>query len=318
MPDLVTIGETMVVLNPVFRGPLSSVSMFRRSIGGAESNVAIAAARLGISAGWISRLGDDEMGRYVLKTIRGEGVDTRHVMLDSDARTGVYFKELRGNQEPYVYYYRAGSAASKMRPEDLDPSYFSSARVLYVSGITPALSKSCCETVFAALEIAREYSVTVAFDPNIRLKLWTPDEARRILLAIARQSDMLFPDLDEARMLLERPSVSAREAAMALADLTGAKKIAITMGSEGAYVLADGQEYKKGAYSIPVVDPIGAGDAFVGAFLASWLKGKTDAECLDVGCAAGALAVTVEGDYEALPDWSQVDSLRCGRKIVAR
>lgn len=318
MPDLVTIGETMIVLNPVFRGPLGSVPMFRRSIGGAESNVAIAAARLGISAGWISRLGDDELGQYVLKTIRGEGVDTSRVIMDPRGRTGVFFKELRGNQEPRVYYYRAHSAASRMRPEDLDPSYIGSARVLYVSGITPALSKSCCETVFAALEMAKEGSVSIAFDPNIRLKLWAIDEARSILMDIARQADMLFPGLDEARMLLGRPSASAREAAMELADLTGAKKIAITMGSEGAYVLADGQEYVKRAYCISVVDPVSAGDAFAGAFLAAWLTGKTDAECLDVACAAGALAVTVEGDYEALPDWSQVDALRTGRTVVAR
>ncbi len=115
-----------------------------------------------------------------------------------------------------------------------------------------------------------------------------------------------------------RPSVPVREAAEALADMTGAEKIAITMGSEGAYVLAGGQEYKKGAYSARVVDPIGAGDAFTGAFLAAWLNGMTDAECLDVACAAGALAVTVEGDYEALPDWSQVDALRSRRELVAR
>lgn len=318
MPDVVTIGETMIVLNPVFRGPLSSVPMFRRSIGGAESNVAIAAVRLGVSAGWMSRLGDDELGHYVLKTVRGEGVDTSCVIMDSEARTGVLFKEFRGNQEPRIYYYRKDSAASKMRPEDLDSGYIKSAKVLYVSGITPALSKSCRETVFAALEIAKEGSVYVAFDPNIRLKLWTIEEARPVLLSIARQSDMLFPGLDEARMLVGKPSAPVRDVAMELADLTGAKKVAITMGPEGAYVLAGGREYKKPAYSIPVGDPIGAGDAFVGAFLASWLNGMTDAECLDIACAAGALAVTVEGDHEALPDWSQVDALRNGHRVVAR
>ncbi len=133
----------MIVLNPVFRGPLSSVSMFRRSIGGAESNVAIAAARLGVSAGWISRLGNDELGRYVLRTVRGEGVDVTQVSIDPEARTGVFFKELSGRQEPRVYYYRAGSAASRLAPEHLQPDYIKSARILYTSGITPALSESC-------------------------------------------------------------------------------------------------------------------------------------------------------------------------------
>ena len=135
---------------------------------------------------------------------------------------------------------------------------------------------------------------------------------------IARQADMLFPGLDEARMLLGRPSASAREAAMELADLTGAKKVAITMGSEGAYVLAGRAGVREAGLLYLRGRPVGAGDAFAGAFLAAWLTGKTDAECLDVACAAGALAVTVEGDYEALPDWSQVDALRTGRTVVAR
>ena len=161
MPDLVTIGETMIVLNPVFRGPLGSVPMFRRSIGGAESNVAIAAARLGISAGWISRLGDDEAGQYVLKTIRGEGVDTSRVIMDLGDGPSFLQRTPRQPGTPRILLPRSFSA-SRMRPEDLDPSYIGSARVLYVSGITPALSKSCFETVFAALEMAKEGSVSIA------------------------------------------------------------------------------------------------------------------------------------------------------------
>lgn len=318
MPELVTLGETMVVLNPVFRGPLSAVTFFRKSIGGAESNVAIGASRLGISAGWISRLGDDELGKFVLRTIRGEGVDTSQVIMDPRSRTGLFVKEIKGSQDPGVYYYRAGSAASLMRPEDLNPGYISSAKILHVTGITPALSNSCRETVLEAIRIAKSAHVMVSFDPNIRLKLWTIEEARPVLMEIARKADFLFPGLDEARMLLNDYRLEAREAAFRLHEMCGARTIAIKMGAQGAYLLCDGQEYFQHAFEVAVVDSIGAGDAFVGAFLASWLKGKSVQEALAAGAAAGALAVTTEGDYEALPETAQLDAFLAGRRAISR
>lgn len=306
----------MIVLNPVFEGPLSSVSLFRRSVGGAESNVAIAAARLGVSSGWISRLGNDEFGRHIVKTLRGEGVDTSQVRVDPHSRTGVFFKEISGAPDPQVSYYRAGSAASKMSPGDINSDYIRGARVLYISGITPALSESCRNALQAAVQIAREASVPIAFDPNIRLKLWPIEAARSVLMAVARESDMFFPGLDEAKVLLNRPELDEYEAASELGRLTGAEKVVVKMGSKGALLYAKGQFHKQPAYSVRVVDPTGAGDAFVGAFLASWLRGKSDDESLDNACIAGALAVMCQGDYEGDPDWTQIEAYKAGMRVA--
>lgn len=171
MPEVVTLGETMVMMNPVTSGPLQYINQFTKQIGGAESNFAIGVVRLGHTAGWISKLGKDELGKYVLSFIRGEGVDTSRVKFTADAPTGLFFKERRKFGESKVYYYRKGSAASLMGPEDLDPEYISSAKYLHITGITPALSESCHLAVKEAIKIAKNHGVKVCFDPNIRLKL---------------------------------------------------------------------------------------------------------------------------------------------------
>lgn len=171
--DVVTFGETMVLLYPTSDGPMRFAQQFEKSIAGAESNVCIALSRLGHQAGWISRLGRDEFGLFVRNTIRGEGIDTSNVIFDEAEPTGVMFKEKRTGQDPQVFYYRRGSAASRLSPNDLDPSYLSRAKYLHLTGITPALSESCKETVFHAIDIAKDNGLTVVFDPNIRFKLWS-------------------------------------------------------------------------------------------------------------------------------------------------
>lgn len=185
--DLITFGETMILFNPDNRGPLRYVHTFHKSIAGAESNVAIALARLGHSVGWFSKLGDDEFGRYIMSIIRGEGVDVSRVKKDSNNSTGLIFKERFAHVNPNVYYYRKNSAASTLNVDDLDDKYIQRARILHITGITPALSKSAKEATLKAIDIAKEKGVAISFDPNIRLKLWDIDEARSVLLEIAKK-----------------------------------------------------------------------------------------------------------------------------------
>src|SRR5919199_1740089 len=167
-PEVIGLGETMVLLRAEQSGPLREVSTFRRHVAGAESNVAVGVCRLGLSAGFISRVGDDEFGAAVRFRLRGEGVDVSRLIVDPDAPTGLVFRERREFGPVDVVYYRRGSAASRLRPQDLDPDYIRGARYLVLSGITPALSRSCRETAFAAAQIAREAGVGVVVDPNVR------------------------------------------------------------------------------------------------------------------------------------------------------
>jgi 2-dehydro-3-deoxygluconokinase len=310
MPDLVTLGETMIVLNAARTGPLRYAESFNRSLGGAESNVAAGLVRQGYSAGWVSRLGDDEWGRYIAATLRGEGVDLSHVSLDPDAPTGLYVKERPAAGDPRVTYYRRGSAASRLSPADLDEGYIASARILHVTGITPALSPSCREAVFAAVAIARRAGVTVSFDPNMRRKLWSAGEARAVFRELAAQADILLPGRDEAELMtgLSDPVLAAR-ALMELAPLVVTK-----LGPEGCLV---GTERVDG-FPLAPVDTVGAGDAFAAAFLAGRLDGLPPETSARRACAAGALVTQVVGDWEGMPTRAKLDAFISGKEAAAR
>jgi 2-dehydro-3-deoxygluconokinase len=303
--DVVTLGESMVLLLAEQAGPMREATTFRRYIAGAESNLAIGLSRLGHAAGWFSRVGDDEFGRAVVFRIRGEGVDTSHVLSDATAPTGLVIRERRDVGPIEQVYYRRGSAASRMSPADLDAAYLTSARFLHLTGITPALSESCRETVFAAASIARAAGVTVVVDPNYRAKLWDPPEAREVLRSLATHCDILLPGMDEALLLTGQsdPETAARE----LHGL-GPQLVVIKLGAQGALAL-DGNSHVTRSSAVPVeriIDPVGAGDAFAAGLLSGFLRGFELADALGLANRCGALAMTSPGDMEALPRWAEV------------
>ncbi|NGQ95946.1 sugar kinase [Brevibacillus sp. SYP-B805] len=302
--DVVTLGETMVLFHPAADGPLRYVHQFEKTIGGAESNVAIGLARLGAKVSWISRLGDDEFGLYVRNFIRGEGVDTSGVVFDPRHPTAVFFKERQPGRETRVYYYRKGSAASFMTPDDLDETLIAQARFLHLTGITPALSASCLATVERAIALARRHGLTITFDPNIRLKLWTAGQARETLTALAARCDIVLPGLEEGELLTGERTPEG----IAQRLLTGeTKAVVIKLGERGAfYATADGQEYVPGFPVAQVVDPIGAGDGFAAGLLFGLIRGWSYREAVRLGNRIGAYAVTVKGDVEGYPYWSQI------------
>jgi len=316
MPELVTLGETMVVFNPASSGPLQYITDFRRLVGGAESNVAIGVSRLGHTAGWISRLGDDPFGRSINCFIRGEGVDTSRVIFDKQYPTGVYFKEIRASGDVTVYYYRKGSAASMMSPDDLDEDYIKSAKILHVTGITPALSESCKKTVFKAMEIAKSNGVMVSFDPNIRLKLWSKEEARPVFLDMARLADIVLPGLDEGEIMLD--TADPKAIAEGLLKL-GVSVVAVKLGKEGALAADKDQQILAPAFDAgKVIDTVGAGDAFASGFLTGILEGMPLAKAVELANACGGFATTIVGDVEGLPLRSEVDMLMGKRRNIDR
>lgn len=303
--DVVTFGETMVLFNPETQGPLRYVGTFTKSIGGAESNVAIALARLGHKAGWFSKLGGDEFGRYIKSTIMGEEVDVSRVKKDDTRTTGILFKERFSTVNPNVYYYRKGSAASHMTVEDLDMDYICSAKILHVTGISLALSEDVREAVFHAVKEARKRGVIISFDPNIRLKLWSKEEAREHILALARLSDILFPGKDEAELLLgtDEPQEVCR-----LFQEMGVKTVALKLGKSGCYVKNEQEEGFVSGYTVDQpVDTVGAGDGYAAGFLSGYLDNLSLIECAKRANAVGAMATLVKGDMEGFPYRDQVE-----------
>ncbi|WP_047152437.1 sugar kinase [Aneurinibacillus tyrosinisolvens] len=302
--DVVTFGETMVLFNPLSTGPLRYAGQFEKTIGGAESNVAIGLARLGHQVSWISRLGEDEFGVYVRNFIRGEGVDTSGVVFDETHPTAVFFKERRAAQESKVFYYRSGSAASRMTPNDIKEEDIARAKYLHVTGITPALSETCKETVLHAIALAKKNGVKVVFDPNIRLKIWSKEEARQTLMSIARQCDIVLPGFEEGEMLTEK-NTPEDIANYFIED--GVSLVVVKLGAQGAYyATATEEEYVAGSKVEQIVDSIGAGDGFAAGFLSGLIRGWTIREAVTLGNKIGAYALTVVGDVEGYPFWSQV------------
>lgn len=299
-PDVVTFGETMVLFSPDQMLPLDYVHQFHKQIGGAESNVAIGLSRLGHSVGWFSKLGDDPFGRFVLKFIRGEGVDTSRCLFTDKAPQSVFFKEKLSPTNIHVYYYRKNAAASFLTPEDLDEDYIAGAKILHITGITPALSKSCRETIFAAIDIAKRHGVQIVFDPNLRLKLWSKEEAKTTLLAIAKQANYILPGLDEGELLTGKQN--PEEIADVLRQDDPNKTVIIKLGSQGSFFKSQSEsEYVSGFPVQHIVDPIGAGDGFAAGVISGILRGKPMSVSLKLGNAVGAIVVGANGDVEGLP-----------------
>lgn len=316
MLDVVTLGESMVQLTPQDTGRLRDATHFERFVAGAESNVAIGLARLGHATGWVSRVGADEFGACVMAAIRDEGVDVSHVVRDPDAPTGVYFKERRRADATRVYYYRTGSAASRLAPEDVASNYIEQAAYVHLTGITPALSGTCRKAVWEVLRIASDADVHVSFDPNIRRRLWTEREARDVLLAMLSHVDVVLAGRDEAALL--SGEVPPEDAARSL-RAAGPPQVVVRLGAEGALAVGpSGDVVHEPALPVEVVEPVGAGDAFNAGFLSGQLRGWGLDASLRLGNVLGGLATTVAGDVEALPTWEEAQAHLDGDPTLAR
>lgn len=302
-PYVVTLGETMGLLYNEQPAPLAHVSSMRLGIGGSESNVAIALQRLGVDASWIGRVGTDAVGQRVLRELKAEGVDVR-VVVDPEAPTGLMLKERRTTATTYVWYYRAGSAGSRIAPEDVPTELVSGAAILHVTGITPALSAVAHDAVLEAVRVARSHSVPVSFDVNHRSSLWQDRDAARVYRELAGMATIVFAGEEEARMIV-RTATDLEGVARAIAAL-GPTQVVIKLGSAGCVAFIDGLVYEQPAIPVQAIDTVGAGDAFVGGYLAELVEGRTAAERLRTAAEAGAFVCMAIGDWEGLPHRSDL------------
>lgn len=304
--DVVTIGESMALFTPDTTGKMRYASTFSRKIAGAETNVAIGLQRLGYQTGWISRVGDDELGQTLVSFIRGEGVDVSQVTRDEKASTGLYFKELRKVDDVRVYYYRAGSAASRLEPAHINEQYIANAKYLHLTGITPALSETCYQTIIHAIDIAKKHGVPIIFDPNIREKLWSSKQkARDVLLEIASEADIVLPGVSEAKFFFGEKSID--EYAQ-LFKANGSSVVILKEGSKGTHYYTDDESGFVASYRVEhVVDPIGAGDGFAAGVISGLLEELPLDQAIARGNAIGAIVTMVNGDVEGLPDKEEID-----------
>jgi sugar/nucleoside kinase (ribokinase family) len=299
--DVVTLGEAMLMFVAEEPGPLERVQHFSKRTAGAETNVAIGLARLGLKVGWQSRLGTDSMARYLLAAIGGEGVNCSRVICDAGQRTGFMFKgRVDDASDPPIEYHRQGSAASRLGPDEIDPAWIAGTRHLHVSGVFPALSASTLAATQRAMALAREHGRTISFDPNLRPALWpSRDVMRDALNELARGCDWALPGQAEGELL----TGSAEPEAIAAFYLErGAKLVVVKLGTAGAYYSGPHGSGRVAAVPVAqVVDTVGAGDGFAVGVISALLDGLALPDAVRRAAWIGARAVQVRGDTEGLP-----------------
>jgi len=299
--SVLTLGETMALFDPVSDGAPRSGMSYTLRFAGAESNFAIALARLGVGVRWASRLGDDPVGDLIARTLASEGVDTRWVARDAGAATGAFMK-IRDHGATRVQYFRRGSAASRLSPSDVPDEAFAGVRVVHVTGITQALSESARSLVHHAAESAQRLGAGLSFDANYRPALWTgAAEARRAQEYVLPLVDWYLCGVEEARALWGAgdPALLAQRIRSA-----GARGVVIRMGEHGAFV--DG-EIVAPPRLVDVRDEVGAGDAFDAGFVYGWLRGSPPRSCALAGHVVAAHALRGTGDWETLPRLRDVE-----------
>ena len=305
--DVITFGEAMMMLVADRPGPLEHAETFYKRTAGAETNVAIGLARLGLKVGWGSRLGTDSMGRYLLAAMAREGIDCSHVVCDPSQKTGFQFKgQVTDGSDPPVEYHRQGSAASHMYVDDIDEAWLLSARHLHATGVFAAISATTLPAAQKSMDLMRAAGRSVSFDPNLRPTLWaTPELMREAINDLALRADWVMPGLEEGRFLT---CEATAEGIARFYRRRGAKLVVVKLGEQGAYFDSDtaGSGHVAGFPVAQVVDTVGAGDGFAVGVISALLDGLSVPDAVRRGAWIGARAVQVLGDSEGLPTRAEV------------
>ena len=305
MPDVIAYGEPMLEFNQTGG---AGTRTYLQGYGGDTSNAAIAAARAGASAGYLTAVGDDPYGRAFRDLWSAEGVDHSRVKTDRDAPTAVYFVT-HGADGHQFSFFRKGSAASRYAPADLPKDYIASAKILHLSGISLAISDSACDAGFAAMEAARAAGVRVSFDTNLRLKLWPKARARAVITEAIRMADICLPSFDD---ILALGGPDKPDAVVDMMLGLGAKIVALKNGAEGAIVADAARRVAVPAHPCKPVDATGAGDCFGGSFIARLVAGDDMVAAARYAATAAALSTEGYGAVEPIPTAARVFSAMRG------
>ncbi|MDB5751094.1 MAG: fructokinaselike protein [Ramlibacter sp.] len=297
--DIIALGEPMVEFNQTGE---RAGRLYLQGFGGDTSNAAIAAARQGARVAYVSAVGDDVYGRMLRELWDREGVAHTDVRTDADAFTAVYVVD-HDERGHHFSFFRRGSAASRMRPQDLPADRIAGAKVLHLSGISAAISDSACDTCFAAIAIARKAGVMVSFDTNLRLKLWPLDRARAVIKALIARCDICLPSFEDVAALsgLDHPD--------ALVDWClhlGARTVALKLGERGALLAEGGRRMRLQPHPCRPLDATGAGDTFGGALLARLVAGDALEAAGRYASVAAALSTQGHGAVAPIPRSGQV------------
>ena len=320
MYDVVTFGEAMVRLSPPHFQRLEQAQSFDAQPGGAELNVAVGVARLGLKSAWVSKLPKNGLGYLIRNRAQELGVDCSHIVWSDKGRAGIYFVEFGSSpRASSVLYDRAGSAISMVQPGEIDwEKVFSGSKHFHMSGITPALSGSASEATAEALKAAKKAGCTVSYDLNYRKKLWTPADAKKIQEPLMENVDILITTEEDTNVVFGIKEKDYETAAEKLAQTFKFKVVAITLREDlsvwrnnwTAIAYHEGKIIRDRKYEVEIVDRVGAGDSFTAGFLYGWLKLKDVEKGVQYGNAFAALKHTIPGDF----NWATLDEVEAQLK----
>jgi fructokinase len=319
MPEAIALGELLVdFISLETDVALAELPSFAGAAGGAPANVAVGLAKLGISAGFVGKVGDDPFGEHLRRTLEQEGVDTQGLRTARGVRTTLAFVATRGDGRKDICFYRHPGADMLLTAAEVSSEYLQSARVFHFGSV--ALSRSPArEATMHAAQTAREAGLFISYDPNWRPTLWEePVAARGQIWLPLSQADVVHCSEEEWEFLTGGSDLEAGAARMLAA---GPGLVVVTRGAQGCYYDDGANRGEVPGFAVEVVDPLGAGDAFVAAMLSRLLEEArplklSDARLREVvtfANAAGALACTRRGVIPALPTRAEIEAFLAAR-----
>lgn len=309
MSEFLTLGEPLVVFaSQNLDTPLCQAKLFHKYLAGAELNVAIGISRLGHSSQYISRIGQDVIGQFILDSIKKQGIGTDYIQTSSVYPTGFYFKEQVSTGDPQVDYHRTGSAAAHFQTTAFETIDFSQVKIGHLSGIMAAISDQGLAAVNALLDLLAAHDILTVFDPNLRPGLWESDTVMvKTLNDLAKKAKLILPGVSEGLILVGSDDLETiADFYLTQSDIT--ERVIIKNGAKGAFVKVKGQA----SYHVPamkvdkVIDTVGAGDGFAVGLISGLLENLPLQDAVKRACAIGAIAVQFPGDNDGYPTPTQL------------
>lgn len=317
--DLIAIGRACMDLNAVeYNRPMEETMTFKKYVGGSPANIAIGSSKLGLKAGFIGKLANDQHGRFIEQYMRGVGVDTSNMVVDQEGhKTGLAFTEIKSPEECSILMYRDEVADLYLQPSEVDENYIKKAKVLLVSGTALAKSPSR-EAILKAIQLAKKNDVKVVFELDYRGYTWSSLEETSVYYTlVAQQADVVVGTRDEFDVMENVTEGSNAETIEQLFKYTP-ELVVIKHGVEGSYAYTkSGETFRGHAYLTKVLKTFGAGDSYASAFLYALISGKDIETALKFGSASAAIVVSKHSSSEAMPTVEEIEQLIAERSEKA-
>lgn len=304
---VILIGEPMGLFIAQNEGRLDQVTDYSMSVAGAELNVAIGLTRLGHKVTYLTKVGNDPFGKFIVDRLAQNGIGSEFVSYSDKNATGFMLKSRVRVGDPDIFYFRKNSAASTLSIQDIDKVDFKAYSHLHLTGIFPALSPTTREATFYLVDKARENGLTICFDPNLRPQLWSSkEEMIQVINQIAARADIVLPGEKEGEILCG--SSDPEEISNFYLRLN-VKTVIIKLGAKGAFVAHGDERVSVEGFKVEeVIDTVGAGDGFAAGTISALLDGKSLEEAARRGNAVGAIQVMSRGDNEGLPSYQVLEA----------